>query len=158
MRTLLAFFDGARHYRQVKLSRAKDFQTDLRFEALLPVLDGATPLFVTAVREREIREAIEFAAKQKIKIILADAYEAYKVLPLIQSHKMPVVLGPTRTLPLDPDDPEDRSYTTPGELYKAESNSRLPHSVRRLRATFRTRLRLPSPSDFHRKRHTRPYP
>jgi imidazolonepropionase-like amidohydrolase len=119
MRALLAFFDNARHYRQAKLAKVRGFETDLRYEALLPVLDGATPLFVTAVREREIREAIEFADKEKIRIILADAYEAYKVLPLISSHKIPVVLGPTRTLPLNPDDPEDRSFTIPGELYKA---------------------------------------
>ncbi|SPE37340.1 Amidohydrolase [Candidatus Sulfopaludibacter sp. SbA3] len=117
MRTLLTFF--ARHYRQAKLAKSRDFQTDLRYEALLPVLDGTTPLFVTAVREREIREAIEFADKQKIKIILADAYESYNVLPLIKSHNIPVVLGPTRRLPLNPDDPEDRPFTIPGELYKA---------------------------------------
>jgi hypothetical protein len=86
---------------------------------VLPVLDGAVPLFVTAVREREIREAIEFADREKIRIILADAYEAYKVLPLIKANKIPVVLGPTRTLPLDPDEPDDRSFTIPGELYKA---------------------------------------
>jgi imidazolonepropionase-like amidohydrolase len=119
MRTLLAFFDDARHYRRAKLANASGFRTNLRFEAVLPVLDGATPLFVTAVREREIREAIAFADKEKIKIILADAYEAYKVLPLIKAHKIPVVLGPTRALPLDPDDPDDRSFTIPGELYKA---------------------------------------
>ncbi len=86
---------------------------------MIPVLDGKTPLFVTAVREREIREAVAFADQQKVKIILADPYEAYKVIPLLQSHKIPVVLGPTFTLPLDDDDAYDRSYTTPGELYKA---------------------------------------
>jgi imidazolonepropionase-like amidohydrolase len=41
------------------------------------------------------------------------------VIPLLQSHHTPVVLGPTFTLPLDPDDPYDRSYTTPEELRKA---------------------------------------
>jgi imidazolonepropionase-like amidohydrolase len=86
---------------------------------MVPVLDGTTPMFVTAVREREIREAIEFADRQKIRIVLADAYESYKVIPLLQAHHTPVVLGPTFTLPLDPDDPYDRSYTTPEELRKA---------------------------------------
>jgi imidazolonepropionase-like amidohydrolase len=119
MAALLAFFDEARAYRQAKLAKAAGFQTDLKLEAMIPVLEGRTPLFVTAVREREIREAIEFADAQKVKIILADAYEAYKVIPLLQSHKIPVVLGPTFTLPLDPDDAYDRSYTTPGELLKA---------------------------------------
>lgn len=119
MAALLEFFDEARAYRQAKLAGAKDLRTDLKLEAMIPVLEGKTPLFVTAVREREIREAIEFADRQKVKIILADAYESYKVIPLLKSHHIPVVLGPTFTLPLDPDDPYDRSYTTPGELYKA---------------------------------------
>jgi imidazolonepropionase-like amidohydrolase len=119
MVALLAFFDEARAYRQAKLAKPAGVPTDLKLEAMIPVLEGRTPLFVTAVREREIREAIEFADAQKIRIILADAYEAYKVIPLLQAHKIPVVLGPTFTLPLDPDDAYDRSFTTPGELLKA---------------------------------------
>jgi hypothetical protein len=119
LRALRTFFDDARHYRKVKLARAKGFQTDLRYEALLPVLEGSTPMFVTAVKEREIREAIEFADREKIKIILADAYEAYKLIPLIKARKIPIVLGPTHTLPLDADDPDDRSFTIPGELQRA---------------------------------------
>ena len=119
LRALNSFFDEARRYRRAKIARANTFREDLKYEALLPVLEGSMPLFVTAVREREIRDAIEFADHQKIKIILADAYEAYKVLPLLKSHKISVVLGPTRSLPLNEDDPEDRSFTTPGELHKA---------------------------------------
>src|SRR3984885_8855923 len=119
MEALNQFFEDARHYQQVKLAKVPGFQTDLRLEAMLPVLAGTTPMFVTAVREREIREAIEFADKQKIKIILADAYESYKVLPLIKSHNIPVVLGPTLSLPLDRDDAYDQSFSIPAALYKA---------------------------------------
>jgi imidazolonepropionase-like amidohydrolase len=86
---------------------------------MLPVLEGQAPMFVTAVREREIREAIEFAGRQKVKIILADAYESYKVIPLIKERDIPVVLGPTFTLPLHPDDPYDLSYSIPGKLHEA---------------------------------------
>jgi imidazolonepropionase-like amidohydrolase len=116
---LLQFFDEARQYQHAKLARIAGFETNLKLEAMIPVLEGKTPLFVTAVREREIREAVEFADKQKVKIILADAYECYKVIPLIKSHNIPVVLGPTLSLPIDPDDPYDRSFTTPAELQKA---------------------------------------
>ena len=114
MAALHAFFEQAQEYR-----RARPARPNLRLEAMLPVLEGKVPLFVTAVREREIREAIEFADRQKIRIVLADAYEAYKLIPLIKSHDIAVVLGPTFTLPLNPDDPYDRSFTTPAELQKA---------------------------------------
>ncbi len=119
MQTLRSFFDQARVYKRAGQAKSRDFKPDLRFEAMLPVLDGSTPMFVSAVREREIREAIAFADEQKIKIILADAYEAYKVLPLIKSHNIPVVLGPTFTYPLNRDEAYDRNYTIPADLYKA---------------------------------------
>lgn len=119
MKALNTFFEEARQYRQAKRADPKALKTDLRYEAILPVLDGTTPMFVTAVKVREIREAVQFAKREKIKIILADAYEAYQVLPLLKANDIPVVLGPTHTLPMEEDDPYDRSYTTPAALYKA---------------------------------------
>jgi imidazolonepropionase-like amidohydrolase len=119
MKALNTFFEEARQYRQAKRANPAALHTDLRYEAILPVLDGTTPMFVTAVKAREIREAVQFARKEKIKIILADAYEAYQVLPLLKANNIPVVLGPTHTLPMDQDDPYDRSYTTPAALYNA---------------------------------------
>jgi imidazolonepropionase-like amidohydrolase len=118
MDELNTFFDDARRYWKSKTGGSKVTE-NRKLEAMIPVFEGKTPMFVTASREREIREAIEFAERQKIKIILADPYEAYKVLDLIKAHNVPVVLGPTNTLPLDRDDDYDRSFTTPGELFKA---------------------------------------
>jgi imidazolonepropionase-like amidohydrolase len=119
MQALNTFFEDARRYRLAKSAKAPGFAPDRRYEAMIPVLDGTTPMFVAATREREIRDAIAFADAQKIRIILADPFEAYKVLPLIKSHNIPVVLGPTLTLPLDVDDDYDRSYTTPNDLFKS---------------------------------------
>jgi imidazolonepropionase-like amidohydrolase len=118
MKALRTFFDDARRYRHAKVSKHLP-KVDGRFEAMIPVLDGTQPMFVTAVREREIREAIAFAAKEKVRIILADAYEAYKALPLIKSHNISVVLGPTYSLPLGRDEPYDQPFTTPSQLYRA---------------------------------------
>ena len=117
LKQLNAFFDQARRYRKAKL--AKRVQTDLRFESMLPLLEGSAKLFVTAVREREIREAMQFADRQKIRIILADAAECYKVIPEIKKRGISVVLQPTWSLPLDTDEDYDRAYATPGELFRA---------------------------------------
>ena len=120
MKALREFFDAARRYRHAKQAKGgRRQEIDLRYEAMIPVLDGEQPMIVTAVREREIREAIAFAQQEKIRIILADPYEAYKVMPLIKSHNISVVLGPTYMLPLEWDDAYDQSYTTPSQLYKA---------------------------------------
>jgi imidazolonepropionase-like amidohydrolase len=116
---LEAFFDDAAQYARAKAAKTPGLRPDLRLEAMVPVLERQTPLFVTAVREREIREAIEFADRRKIRIILADAYESYKLAPLIKERDIAVVLGPTFTLPLHPDDPYDLSYTIPAKLHEA---------------------------------------
>ena len=73
------FFESARRYKQAKEAKPADFKPDLKLDAMIPVLEGKEPIMVTAVHEREIREAIAFSDKQKVKIILCDAPEAYKV-------------------------------------------------------------------------------
>jgi imidazolonepropionase-like amidohydrolase len=119
MAELNEFFDSARRYREAKNAKAPDFRTDLKLEAMLPVIEGKEPVLVTAIREREIRDAIAFADKQKVKIILCEAPEAYKVIKEIKERDIPVILGPTLDLPENEDDPYDRAYITPAELQKA---------------------------------------
>jgi len=119
MAELNEFFDSARRYRQAKDARTPEFRADLKMEAMIPVLDGQEPVLITAIREREIRDALAFADKQKIKIILCEAPEAYKVTREIKDRAIPVILGPTLALPLNEDDPYDRAYTTPADLQKA---------------------------------------
>ncbi len=119
MAELNDFFDSARRYKQAKDAKAPEFRTDLKMEAMIPVLAGQEPVLVTAIREREIRDALAFADKQKIKIILCEAPEAYKVTKEIKERDISVILGPTLDLPLNEDDPYDRSYTTPADLQKA---------------------------------------
>jgi imidazolonepropionase-like amidohydrolase len=88
-------------------------------EAMLPVLEGKLPLVVHAVRERAIREAVAFAESQKVRLVLAEAREAWKVADLLKQKNIPVILGPTLELPLEEDDPYDKAYTLPAELHKA---------------------------------------
>ena len=113
------FFESARRYKQAKDAKPAGFKPDLKLEAMIPVLDGKEPIMMTAVREREIREAIAFSDKQKVKIILCDAPEAFKVVKEIKEHNIPVILGPMLALPMDEDNPYDQSYTTPAEVQKA---------------------------------------
>jgi len=119
LQRLHEFFEQARHYQQAKKAGAPGFKTDLKMEAMLPVLEGKLPLVVHAVRERAIREAIAFAEKQKVRLVLAEAREAWKVADLLKQKNIPVILGPTLELPLEEDDPYDKAYTLPAELHKA---------------------------------------
>ncbi len=113
------FFESAHRYKQAKEAKLPDFKPDLKLEAMIPVIDGKEPIMVTATKEREIRDAIAFADKQKVKIILCDATEAYKVTKEIKEHNIPVILGPMLSLPLNEDEAYDISFTTPAVLQKA---------------------------------------
>jgi imidazolonepropionase-like amidohydrolase len=113
------FFDETRRYETAKAAGGPEFKRDVRLEAMIPVIDGKTPLFVRAERERMIKDAIEFADKEKVKIIIADPREIGSAGPALKAHNIPVVLGKTFQLPMRDDDPYDQPYTLPNDFYKA---------------------------------------
>jgi len=117
---LTEYLDRARHYAQAMgHGGPADYQRDLKLEALAPVIRGQLPVLVFADRAREIRNAVEFCDKQKLKMILAGGAEAYKVKDLLRSKGIPVILRPTLTLPIDEDDAYDRLLSQPAELAAA---------------------------------------
>lgn len=114
------YFEEARRYQRAKAAGAPGLAADVRYEAMLPVLEGRQPLVIRAVRERAIRDALKFAEKQpKVRVVIAGAMEAYKAIPELKAAGVPVILGPTLELPLEEDDAYDRMYTAPAELHKA---------------------------------------
>ena len=113
------FFEQARRYKKAQIANSPDFRRDIRLEAMLPVIDGKQPLLVRAERERAIKDAVTFADKEKIKIIIADPRELGSVGPLLKAKNISAVLGKTFQLPMRDDDPYDAPYTLPSEFYKA---------------------------------------
>ena len=117
---LTDWLDRARHYTvAVGHGGRADFQRDLKLEALIPVTGGELPVLVFADKARDIRNAVEFCDKQKLKMILAGGSEAYKVKDLLRSKAVSVILRPTLTDLTDEDDPYDRFLTQPAELSAA---------------------------------------
>lgn len=119
LQQLREFFEQARRYQKAKAAAAPGFEPDLKLEAMLPVLEGKLPLVVHAVRERAIRDAILFGDQEKLHIVIAEATEAWKVAADLKAKNITLILGPTLELPLEEDDPYDKPFSTPGELYKA---------------------------------------
>jgi len=116
---LREFFEQARRYQKAKAAGGAGFRQDLKLEAMLPVLDGKLPVLITASRERTIREAIEFAEKEKIRPILANVRRPGKTLADLKAKNIPVILAETLALPMEEDDPYDAAFTLPAELHKA---------------------------------------
>jgi len=119
LRELNDFMESAQRYRQAKMAAGPDFQADLKLEAMIPVLDGKLPMLIRAEKEKTIKEAIAFADKYRVHMILERGAEAWKVAADLKAHNIPVILPPTFRLPEEEDDPYDKPFAIPGELWKA---------------------------------------
>jgi len=114
---LTEFIEQARRYQTAK--KAGAVPVDRKFEAMLPILDGAKPMVVTAARERAIRESVEWAEKQRIRIIIAGVTNPGKMLEELGKKKIPVILGSPYAVRMEEDDPYDDPYTLPARLHQA---------------------------------------
>ncbi len=113
------FFEQARRYDKAKAAGGPDFRSDVRLEAMIPVINGKLPLLVRAEKEKMIKDAVEFADKEKVKVIIADPREIGSTGSLLKARNIPVVLGKTFQLPMRDDDPYDAAYTLPNDFYRA---------------------------------------
>ena len=117
---LADWIERARHYAQAMgHSGSADFSDDVRLQSLVPVIRGQLPVLVFADSARDIRNAVEFCDRQKLKMILAGGMEAYKVKDLLRSKNVPVILRPVLTELQERDDAYDRLLTQPTELAAA---------------------------------------
>jgi imidazolonepropionase-like amidohydrolase len=116
-------FANARAYRSAKLaartSGSPQPQTDLRLEAMMPVLDRTMPLLVVADDAQQIEAVVAWADHEQLKIILVGGYDAWRVAPLLTEHKIPVILNPVYETPHRRWEPYDLCYTLPNRLYQA---------------------------------------
>jgi len=113
------FFDHARQYQKERTANLAGFKRDLKMEAMIPVLEGKVPVAVSASRERSIRDAIRFAEKQHVKMVILQPRELAKVATELKAKNIPVVLGRTEELPENEDAPYDEAFSLPAEAYKA---------------------------------------
>jgi imidazolonepropionase-like amidohydrolase len=115
------FLEEARHYEKAKeaLAGKPGFKPDLRFDAMIPVLDGREPLTVTAGRERFILDAIKFADEQKVKLVILHPRELGKAAAELKAKNIPIIFGRVLELPNAEDDAYDQEFTLPLEAYKA---------------------------------------
>jgi imidazolonepropionase-like amidohydrolase len=117
---LTDWISRARHYAQaIGHGGPSDFERDVKLEALAPIVRGQLPVLVFADRARDIRGAVEFCDKQKLKMILAGGGEAYKVKELLRSKNIPVILRPVLSRVQEEDDAYDSQLSQPAELSKA---------------------------------------
>lgn len=126
---IVALFDRARAYGMAVKARTTDaslppLDEDLELAALQPVLAGELPFFVAADDFRDVKRAVEFCEKQKVKMILrSDArfgpFDLAVVAAFLKEKKIAVIFGPMYNLPADDDDRYDMPQQAPAAMARA---------------------------------------
>lgn len=116
LRTLEDVLARARAYARVPASERR---TDWNLEALVPVVEGRQPLFVQANAESDIRDAVAFGDRARVRVVITGGLEAPLAGALLKERNVPVVLGSVLTLPAREDAHHAATYRAAGELAKA---------------------------------------
>jgi imidazolonepropionase-like amidohydrolase len=98
---------------------AANRETDWNLAAMVPIAERRQPLFVAANSEGDIREAVAFAERANIRIVITGGLEAPLVAPLLKEKNIPVILGSVLTLPSREDAHHAATYKAAGELAEA---------------------------------------
>jgi imidazolonepropionase-like amidohydrolase len=93
--------------------------TDWNLAAMAPIAERRQPLFVLANNEADIREAVAFADRTNIRIVITGGLESPLVAPLLKEKNIPVILGSVLTLPAREDAHHAATYRAAGELAQA---------------------------------------
>jgi imidazolonepropionase-like amidohydrolase len=115
LKQLFTTFDTIKAYAKAR-DADPDHPIDLRWEAMRPVLRGEMPLVVRASDYRQIEQAIHFANKNNLKLVLADTDDADLASDLIKQHNIPVIITSPWGHPSRSDQGLDHAYRLPAML------------------------------------------
>jgi imidazolonepropionase-like amidohydrolase len=92
---------------------------DLRWEALLPVLERRELLLIHADTAVQIRETLAFAEREKLRIVIVGGVDAWRFAATLKAQDVPVILGSAHNLPLRRWESYDVVYASAGKLAEA---------------------------------------
>jgi len=120
---LMNAFRDARAYMKAKKAETEKgipyHDTDLRWESMIPVLEGKIPVVVWADEVRQIQAAVAWAEQENIRIIIGGGYDAWRAADLLKKKGIPVLAGGIHRLPGRRFEEYDDPYTLPAKLYQA---------------------------------------
>jgi imidazolonepropionase-like amidohydrolase len=112
---VIRVFNQARAYAKAGENRTIDWS----LEALVPVVERKLPLIVSVTREQDIKDAVAFAERANVDIILSGAIESRYAVDLLKEKNIPLILSTVLSMPSRPDDFHASTYQLAGELAKA---------------------------------------
>ncbi|HSR53339.1 MAG TPA: amidohydrolase family protein, partial [Acidobacteriota bacterium] len=116
------YFKSAEAYLKAKAETGVvegSWEYDPKLEALKPVLDGEMPLYVAANSYYAIEDAMEWALKRELRLVIVGGRDAALVADKLARQQVPVVLTSVASDPVRDDDPYDARYAAPAFLEEA---------------------------------------
>ncbi|MBH30737.1 MAG: hypothetical protein CMG71_01955 [Candidatus Marinimicrobia bacterium] len=118
-----ATFEEARRYQTAKEAATQSgritVDTDLRWEAMLPVLRREVSVFMHASEIRQIESAVEWSNRHNVKMVIVGGYDAWRVADLLKKYEIPVIYEGVNALPRRRWEDFDTAFTAPLKLHEA---------------------------------------
>ena len=92
---------------------------DPKLAALLPAIDGAVPVVVRAQRLSQIRDAVKWAAAEKLRLVVWGGADAWRMAPELAAAGVPVIVESPLDLPQREDETYDVQFANAGLLDRA---------------------------------------
>jgi len=102
-------------YMKAKASDAKT-SIDMRLEAMIPVVEGKTPVMIVANSLKQIQTAVAFCKLNGLKMILYGGADAAHCAQVLKEADIPVILSAVYRLPSRRDASYDSMYALPAKL------------------------------------------
>lgn len=91
---------------------------NLELEALKGLFNKSQKLYIHVNGEREITDAVNFALKHEVNLVIVGGDEAHKVSGILLKNNIPVIIKRAHLVPGNDDDNYDKSYKTATQLAK----------------------------------------
>lgn len=107
--TIQDYIANARAYEQ-----KGNEQPNEAFKAMKGLFNGEKKLYLYAQGEKEIIDAVTTAKEAGVEhAVIVGGYEAYKIIPFLKEHNIPVLVQETHNIPARDDDDYDLPYKLP---------------------------------------------
>jgi imidazolonepropionase-like amidohydrolase len=120
-RSLRSYFADAKAYAEMKGRVATTGgvrKMNQAMEAMTPVMRGEMPVIFDVTTADQIRGVLALADTFGMKVVLRGAREAWRLADTLAMRKIPVIVGPTTSVP-GTEDSYDMTYANPGMLARA---------------------------------------
>ena len=117
-----AFADARSYMKAKKAEQQKGIpyhDTDLRWEAMIQVLEGKVPVWVNASEVSQIQAAVTWADEENVKLVIVGGRDAWRVSDQLKAKNIPVVLTEILSSPGRRWENYDLVYSLPKRLKEA---------------------------------------